>query len=365
MNVLFVNQHSFSYLGGVELHILNLAQELTKNGVKVSLLCRDDSERSGWKPEAENVEIIRVSGIRQMFRVMKMRRKQIDVCHAHMSRKPFSFCGVLCAYLLDIPVVFTPHCFYPSANLANRVKKLLYDHTATRMTLRLADKVISLTECDQRDAMRFGMSLAKSRLIPNSVHFSRLSDSAPPAFKKKYAIEEDYLLYVGRFSAEKCVDFLIRNHVSFPGIGLVLIGQDDGELGRLRRLVETLGLSRWVHTIERPPFKDVCAAYREAIALVLASRYEGLPTVVLEARALGTPTIAPCVGGIPFVNGLKEEGSLYSWGDDQGYVARARNLIARRRRVGEVDRSKVVESYDWQANALKILDLYTNVCARK
>ena len=357
MHVVFCNQFSFSYLGGVEHHILNLAKELRRNGVDVSLLCRDNAGRSGWQPDASGINVVRARNFSEMFTFMKAHRKTIDICHAHMSRKPFAFCGLLCARILGIPSVFTPHCFYPSASALNSAQKWIYDHTFTRATVTLADRIVNLTPCDQAHAVRFGMPLSKSRVIPNSIRISQLESSTSLSFKAKHMILNDYLLYVGRFSREKCVDFLVRNHISFPHLSLVLIGQDDGELSKILHLASRLGLSDRVHIIQRASSEDVRAAYREALALVLASRYEGLPTVILEAMALGTPSIAPRVGGIPYI---EPHGELYTWGDDGGYVDCVRTVSGRDRRNG-VSRSEIFERYDWEVNGLKILALYRDL----
>jgi glycosyltransferase involved in cell wall biosynthesis len=358
MHIVFINQFSFSYLGGVELHIRNLSQELVRRGVKVTLICRDQVAKDGWQPEATRINVVRVSGFHQMFAFMRAHKGDFDICHAHMSRKPFSFYGILCARLLGIPTVFTPHCFYPSTSVINRTQKWIYDNTITRATLRMADRVVNLTPCDQAEAMILGMGHSKSRIIPNSVHFSKIESSKSVSFKAKYGIEGDYLLYVGRFSPEKCVDFLVRNHVSFPNVNLVLIGQNDGELPAILRLADELGLSDRVHLIERADFDDVYAAYRDALALVLASRYEGLPTVILEAQGLGTPTIAPRVGGIPFIHGLDSDGSLYAWGDNEGYVECVKSAIENRNKVDATRQSTIFEIYDWQVNGPKTLTLY-------
>jgi glycosyltransferase involved in cell wall biosynthesis len=77
---------------------------------------------------------------------------------------------------------------------------------------------------------------------------------------------------------------------------LVILG--EGRLGgELRALVQRLGLEGQVHFagFQRNPF----AWFTKADAFVLSSRYEGLPNVVLEALACGTPVIAtPAPGGI-------------------------------------------------------------------
>jgi glycosyltransferase involved in cell wall biosynthesis len=208
------------------------------------------------------------------------------------------------------------------------------------------------------------MQIAKSRIIPNSVHIPRLRDARPVAFREKYGIQKDFLLHVGRFSKAKCVDFLVRNHVSFGKVGLVLIGQDDGELGTIERLVQKEGLGDRVHILQKTPFEEVCSAYREARGLVMASRNEGLPTVILEAAVFGTPTVAPKVGGIPHIVNEGKTGYLYDWGDSRAYTECVRDILNRQSRIDDATRDEFLMRFSWETNALKIADVYREISLR-
>lgn len=358
MNVVFVNQFSFSFIGGVELHILNLGRELMKQGASLTLVCRDHRSTTGWQPSTEGFHVVHAPTLRDLFAFLRSEAKYIDVCHAHMARKPYALCGLLFARLLGIPTAFTPHCFYPSEHVPTRLAKWLYDETLTRLTFLVSDRVINLTPQDQRDSLQRGMRLAKSRIIPNSICVPLLENVQKVAFRKKYGIQEDFLLHVGRFEKQKCIDFLVRNHASLENAALVLIGQDDGELESIRRLVQELRLADRVHILQRIPFEDVCSAYREARALVMASRNEGLPTVILEAAAFGAPAVAPKVGGIPYIVDEGRTGYLYNWDDSQGYKSAVRRVLEREEPIDETAKAQFLQRFSWEANARKIAKVY-------
>jgi len=361
MNIVFVNEFSFSYVGGVELHILNLGKELLKQGANVTLVCRAHRKPGGWQPSAEGFRIVHAPKLRDLFAFLRSEAQRIDVCHAHMSRKPYALCGLLFSRLLGIPTVFTPHCFYPSAELGKRLAKRVYDETLSRLTFRLSNRVINLTPSDQQDSLERGMQPAKSRIIPNSVRLSPLQNVQPGVFREKLGIRGDFLLHVGRFSKEKCIEFLVRNHIVFDNLGLVLIGQDDGELENIKQLVGSLGLFKRVYMLEKISFEDVCSAYRESRGLVMASRNEGLPTVILEAAVFGVLTVAPKVGGIPYIIEGEGTGYLYNWGDSRGYVRCVRRMLEGPVRMDEATRDPFLERFSWEANALRIAAVYSEI----
>jgi glycosyltransferase involved in cell wall biosynthesis len=360
MHILFVNKYSFSYLGGVEVHILNLAKELRKNGHRVTLVCQDDMERGrGWVPNSDDIRVVKVSGLLELYDFIRREASTIDVCHAHLARSTFASSAVFIAWWFDIPAVFTPHCFYPSASLRKRTLKWFYDATITRLTFRLCSRVINLTPQDQWDAVQRGMPLAKSQIIPNSINVTKLLNTkAAVPFAEKYDVQCPYLLHVGRFHKTKCIDFLIRNIEALEGMSLVLIGQDDGSLEKILELVRTLGLQDRIYVIQRVEFEELCSAYRDALALVIASVNEGLPTVLLEAAAFGLPTVAPRVGGIPFVIEDRVNGYLYKWGDRDGYIECVRRAVADRENVGKLAKATLVERFSWEVNAKKITETY-------
>jgi glycosyltransferase involved in cell wall biosynthesis len=365
VHILFVNTYSFSYLGGVELHILNLAAELRKSGHVITLVCRDDVERgAGWVPESDHVRVVKVSGLPELYDFIRREAETIDVCHAHLARSIFASYAVFIAWWFDIPTIFTPHCFYPSSGFRKRALKWLYDATIMRLTFRLCSRVINLTPQDQSDAVLRGMPLAKSQIIPNSINVTKLLSTKAIPFAKTYNVRFPYLLHVGRFHETKCIDFLIRNMEALDGVGLVLIGQDDGSLGKILELVGALGLQDRVKVIQRLEFEELCSAYRGALALVIASVNEGLPTVLLEAAAFGLPTIAPRVGGIPFVIEDHVNGYLYKWKDRDGYLECVRRALVEKENVGKIARATLMERFSWEVNAKKIAEAYIQLAER-
>ncbi len=113
---------------------------------------------------------------------------------------------------------------------------------------------------------------------------------------------ERLVVVVGRLVADKRVGVALEALRLAGGCRVVVIG-DGPELEALRRAYPEVEL---VGRVARPRALALIAA---ADALVSASRFEGAPSVVREARALGTPVVAV------------EAGDLAAWAEnDAGLV---------------------------------------------
>jgi glycosyltransferase involved in cell wall biosynthesis len=107
---------------------------------------------------------------------------------------------------------------------------------------------------------------------------------------------------VGRLSPEKGYGDLVRATTLLAAAGvdfeLWIAGAGEGRAD-LERLIETLGLADRVRLLGFRP--DTVELYHALDLLVLSSRREGLPNVVLEALAMGVPVVAVAVGGVQWL----------------------------------------------------------------
>ncbi|MGO4247976.1 glycosyltransferase [Paenarthrobacter sp. RAF54_2] len=111
--------------------------------------------------------------------------------------------------------------------------------------------------------------------------------------------EVEVVGFVGRITADKGIDALVgamqslRQHLG--DVHLVLVGPDDGIESLLP---ETVAAFRqpWVHMTGN--VEDTSIVYAALDLLCLPSRREGLPTVLLEAAASGTPIVATDATGV-------------------------------------------------------------------
>jgi glycosyltransferase involved in cell wall biosynthesis len=169
-----------------------------------------------------------------------------------------------------------------------------------KQVYRRADVVICQSDFMKQEMARdLGLAPEKLTRIYNPVDIKRISQLARQE-QNPLPKSGPNLVAVGRLSDEKNVDLLLRSmpivRAGVPSAQLTIVGQGPLE-SALRIQARQLGLescARFVGFQENPyPFLN------HADVLVLPSRYEGLPNVVLEALALGTfVVVTNCTGAL-------------------------------------------------------------------
>lgn len=104
---------------------------------------------------------------------------------------------------------------------------------------------------------------------------------------------------------------------------LLIIGDGDQRLA-LESLIE----SKKISNIEiSHSTKDIHDYYRKASCLLMTSRYEGLPMVLIEAKSFGLPVIAfDCPSGPSEV--IDDDGYLIDYDDDESYIKHLNLLMS-------------------------------------
>jgi glycosyltransferase involved in cell wall biosynthesis len=162
---------------------------------------------------------------------------------------------------------------------------------AMRRAHRRADAAICVSAALGAEAAASGLDPRRVHVVPNAVDVERVrrlaaAEPAPPAHVPT-------VVGFGRLSSEKGFDLLVRAHAELVGRGvgheLEVIG-DGPERERLQRLADELGVagSCTLTGFVENPFPRLA----RAAALVLPSRHEGQPLVLLEALALDVPVLA-------------------------------------------------------------------------
>jgi glycosyltransferase involved in cell wall biosynthesis len=166
---------------------------------------------------------------------------------------------------------------------------------------------------------------------------------------------------IGRLSPEKGQDVFLeacrlaaQKDCEFVG---VLVGEGPWE-HELRARAKAMGLESRVRFVGHR--QDVASVYAASDVIVIPSRSEGLPNVLLEAMASGKPVVATRVGGIPEVLSDEINGRLIPPEDPVRLGDVIAALLADRQltcALGERARADA-RSFSPQARAERILSVY-------
>lgn len=172
-------------------------------------------------------------------------------------------------------------------------------------------------------------------------------------------------LFVGRLVKQKGLDILLHALAEagdrIPGWELTVVG--DGPLREeYTALAEQLGIADPVTWRGWVDFSELPGLYRSHDIFVLPSRYEGMPSVVLQAMASGCAVLANHVFGIDEIVRQGENGYYADLDDPADF---RHKLIAISTAADlEAMKSRSIEhaaQFSWESIAGKYIDLYRDI----
>jgi glycosyltransferase involved in cell wall biosynthesis len=172
--------------------------------------------------------------------------------------------------------------------------------------LRQAEGIVAVSHDLKERVVALGADPDRVRVVYDGIDSELFHpgprDAARARLAREIGVQGRVVLYIGNLLPVKGLEVLIDafarlagHEIDFTGL---LIGQ--GPLRpRLEDRIARLGLRDRVKLIGPRPHDRLPDWYRAADLFVLPSRSEGVPIVLLEAAACGTPFVASRVGGIP------------------------------------------------------------------
>jgi glycosyltransferase involved in cell wall biosynthesis len=233
-----------------------------------------------------------------------------------------------------------------------------------RRLVRLARYVAVVSQDMARRVAAQGVPATRIRVVPNACLGTGSDQNRVAAVSRTRA---PCVGVAGRLSPEKGVDLALKAHQrlcqDLPRARLLVAG-DGPERGALARLANQLGLDGSVTWLGH--CHDMRAFYEAIDVLLVPSRSEGMPNVVLEAMTCGVPIVGTRVGGIPELLEHGRTGFLAPPEDHQGLAERLAFLFAHvdvRQKVAVRARERVAARFSLEARVASLAALYEEALA--
>jgi colanic acid/amylovoran biosynthesis glycosyltransferase len=250
-----------------------------------------------------------------------VRQRGIAHLHAHFASSATTVARIAAAFA-GITYSFTAHAkdiFHESVRHEDLERKL-------------ADAATTITVSDynlQYLQRTFGAAAARVRHVNNGLELARFPYEPPVGRRRR-------VVAVGRLVEKKGFAVLIDACALLMERGVAVecdvIGSGELE-GALRAHIDRLGVQRCVSLLGSLPQSGVVAAVSQASVLAMPcvvagdGNRDGLPTVLLEGMALGTPCVSTDVTGIPEVIQHERTGLIVPQHDVQSLAAAIEKLL--------------------------------------
>ena len=338
--------------GGAEVHLFQAATGLQERGFDVHVVCMLPRDYWGVKLEERGISVTYLNVSRNSTPLPILAR--FLRCMAAI--KPvaiagFDYPGAMLARaggsLARIPIVVSSIHSENFGGLLRRLAFVWTDSLATVTTVvsqRMSQKLIAL-----------GATAERVRVIPTGTDMTAIGPhlrTTRAELRHSLGVSEAEFLWLaaGRLEEPKDYPNLLRAMAALrsaaPHARLAIAGK-----GQLEQELRTLATSlRLDDVVSFLGFReDVHACMAAADATVLASAWEGLPTVVIESLAAGTPIVSTDVGGVREVIEEGVSGLVVAPKAPQALASAMSSLMARspadRHRMGAAGRAYVERCY--------------------
>ena len=297
--------------GGIPRLVTTMTRALARRGHQVTVCTtdvRDERTRaSSIGPSAHGVDVRMFPNVSnavayhlQFFTPIGLRAHlkhtaaAFDIAHVHACH---NLPGVIAATELSragVPYVVSPNG--TARPIERRVlAKRVFALTAGRRMLADAARVIAVSRAEREQLQALGVKAPAIADIPNPIderEFDRIPDGA--GFRATLEVgRRPVLLFLGKLTARKGVDHLVRSFASLdrPEAVLIVAGNDMGAGAAIDSLVRSLGLGGRVLRPGLLTGTGRLDALAAANVVIYPSRDEVFGLVPLEALLCGTPVV--------------------------------------------------------------------------
>jgi colanic acid/amylovoran biosynthesis glycosyltransferase len=283
----------------------------------------------------------------------------LDVTHIHSHHGYFaSWMALTAARLLDIGFSFTLHgsdLLQRADLLQAKLQACLFCVTISEFNREYILNKYPSVRSEQIVVERLGVdhaTIERVRPRPNS-------EDPPNPNNGSFRI-----LSVGRLHTVKNHRFLLQACSSLREQGLdflcLIIGEGPERIA-LENLITSLHLEGRVLLLGHKPHKELFSYYRDSDLVVMTSKSEGIPVVLMEAMAHQKLVLAPSITGIPELVEHARTGFLYQSGSLPDFISAIAWIYEHQTSLAGVQRAaaaSVAASYDRRRNLSSFADKF-------
>lgn len=362
----------FPIVGGVEVHVRDLAWGLRKHNITARVISLCDTRKyepskqlkcktldgvpvTLWSSCSSGSLIPQLTMVHYFpFPLPRLRKKMSssDILHFH-DDSDLSF--AVSAMGISKPRLFTchsqGHANIPSSYARRVIARNIFKNSANLFHV--------FSSRDLKSLSKLGVVKDKIRIIPHGVDINALKPS-----RERHSHNAVRIVWVGRIASNKGLNVLLRAvkilKNEFRNFELLIAGEvwENDYYQELVRYKDAMGLHevRFLGFIE-----NLTHFLQQGDIFVMPSFEETFGIVNLEAMACGLPVVASAIGAIPEIVVESETGYLVPPGDTEALADKLRPLIRDaklRRSMGRNGRRRAESNFSLEDMCKSILKVY-------